>query len=98
MTSCEPHHRLCGTGTRSVSEARHGCLQVAGLVFSQHQRAPRALEWVMKQQLGHYDIVAELGRGGMGVVYKGYEGSLNRYVAIKGLAALLGHDASCKER
>jgi eukaryotic-like serine/threonine-protein kinase len=52
----------------------------------------------MKTQLGHYEIVAELGRGGMGVVYKGYEPALNRHVAIKELSPSLANDASLVER
>ncbi|ANB19401.1 serine/threonine-protein kinase [Dokdonella koreensis] len=52
----------------------------------------------MKQRVGHYDIVAELGRGGMGVVYKGFEAALNRYVAIKVLADSLADDPAVRER
>jgi serine/threonine-protein kinase len=48
--------------------------------------------------IGHYRLLGTLGRGGMGVVYKGYETSLNRYVAIKVLAESLAHDESVKER
>ncbi len=52
----------------------------------------------MKEHLGHYEIVAELGRGGMGVVYKGYEPALTRYVAIKELSPALAHDHNLVER
>jgi len=52
----------------------------------------------MNTKLGPYNLIGVLGRGGMGVVYKAYETSLNRFVAVKMLAEALLDDESVKER
>lgn len=47
---------------------------------------------------GKYEVVREIGRGGMGVVYLALDRTLNRHVAIKSLHAHLVGDESFMER
>jgi Tol biopolymer transport system component len=49
-------------------------------------------------RLGAYEIVAPIGAGGMGEVYRGRDGRLNREVAIKVLPERLGADRAALER
>ncbi len=50
------------------------------------------MENLTGKKLGLYEIVAPLGEGGMAAVYKAYQPSMNRYVALKILPQSLAKD------
>lgn len=52
----------------------------------------------MLGRIGAYEITALLGQGGMGAVFKGFDRSLNRFVAIKVLLPHLAASGAARQR
>lgn len=49
-------------------------------------------------RLGEFDVLEFIGRGGMGIVLKGYDHELNRFVAIKVLGAHYAENSAARQR
>jgi len=57
-----------------------------------------AMERLVGTRLGKYNVIAMTGRGGMADVYKAHQESLDRFVAIKVLPALLARSTDLRRR
>lgn len=53
---------------------------------------------LVNQTLGQFQIIQELGRGGMAIVYKAYQPALQRYVALKVLPRQFAYDEGFVKR
>ena len=58
----------------------------------------RPYDNLIGKRLGQYEIIDEIGRGGMATVYRARQSSINRIIAIKVLPPQFMHDPSFFER
>ena len=65
----------------SHRQYRAGCWTNEGRGIQCPRSQPMALE--VGSRLGHYDVTALIGEGGMGEVYQATDTKLNRRVALK---------------
>lgn len=54
--------------------------------------------WREGEQVGQYEVISELGHGGMATVYKAYHAQLDRHVAIKVMHQNFATDTNFAER
>ena len=74
-------------------------LELAALLLRTNARIiTRPLSLTPGTLLGPYEIIAALGAGGMGEVYRARDTRLNRDVAIKVLPRAVAHDSERRER
>ncbi|MDT8408227.1 MAG: serine/threonine-protein kinase [Wenzhouxiangellaceae bacterium] len=50
------------------------------------------------ERIGRYEIIRELGRGSMSIVYAGFDGRIDRHLAIKVLRSQYARDVGARQR
>src|SRR5712692_5316650 len=88
----------CHGGSRLLPGVLPSCLPPSGRVrpYLGGRRVARGS--MQLEQIGKYRVLAKIGQGSMGEVYKGHDPFLNRFVAIKTITASLGADEEIRKR
>jgi serine/threonine protein kinase len=89
-----------------ISQELNECLEgldfVQGAADSIHSSLPPSQKAVFSpwtsEPVGDFQIVKEIGRGGMGIIYEAIQLSLNRRVALKVLPFAASIDSMCLQR
>src|SRR5262245_30320240 len=74
------------------------CILFLAPVLRKPPRWRMALSLPTATRLGPYEVIARVGEGGMGEVYRGRDTRLNRTVAIKVLRSHLSNNPEFRER
>ena len=85
---------LLGLARRPVVETDHDVTRGHGKTAGEDYPSPAELGRLLPQ----YRVESQIGQGGMGAVYRAYQPSLERSVAIKIMAPRFAHDPSFAER
>ena len=97
----EEYHQVRGGGgdEQNTAEALLGRLVKGGfLTGHQARRAFQELKLLMNQQIPGYELKEKLGQGAMGTVFKAWQLSMNRLVAVKILQPKLASSPDFLER
>jgi Tol biopolymer transport system component len=96
--ACGGDDRLCSEVKSLLSSYEKSFMETPAAAIAAQSLVKEESAALVGQQLGHYQIVREIGRGGMGVVYLAQDVSLDRPVALKLLPKHLTSDPNRVQR